>query len=138
MTWLECTKRRSSRARLALKSYASATKHGQENKMSIVTVDLTLVQGLIDKAVAIGFPGTLGLDVLADLGGQLNADDALFAIIDANWQLEIRAPGPSPHPQVIWLATLRSLPECDRALYRNRALARVAAEKRQAPHTNLE
>jgi hypothetical protein len=102
-----------------------------------VTVDLTLCKHALEMAEAAGFPDSLPLDERARLGFALNDDDDLAAEIERNWLIECRAGGgQTTHPQVIVIATIKTLPNHDLVLYRNRALAHVAAEKKLAQNTS--
>jgi hypothetical protein len=94
-----------------------------------------LVDCLVQPALAIGFPASLGVAALFELGGCLTADDTLWELIEANWALECKSPGKLAEVQTVEIETLKLLPGHDRALFRNRAIARRNAERAKAQHT---
>ena len=95
----------------------------------LLASDDPLVLCLVRPALAVGFPESMGTAALFELGGCLNADDDLWEIIEANWALECKSPGKLAEVQTVEIETLKLLPEHDRALFRNRAIARRNAER---------
>lgn len=95
----------------------------------LIAADDPIAQCLIRPALAIGFPPTLGPAELFKLGGCLNQDNELWDLIFQAWDLECASPAPLSDVRDIEMSVLRSLPEHDRAYFRNRCIARRNAER---------
>jgi hypothetical protein len=95
----------------------------------LLAADDPVAQCLIRPALAIGFPESLGPAELFKLGGALNQDNELWDLIFKAWDLECASPAPLSDVRDIELAVLRTLPEHDRAYFRNRAIHRRNQER---------